>query len=217
MRKRKKIYRKVFQKHARLAMALKITGGGFCLSALMVLVLFFYYIKDLPRPEAFREKPFVLPTEIYDREGKTLLYQIFGEEKRTIAPLEQISDNLKNAVIAAEDANFYRHFGLDINGILRSILKNIGVGRLTYGGSTISQQLIRSSLLSSEKTLGRKIKEVVLTLELERRYSKDEILGFYLNQVPFGSNAYGAEAASQTYFKKPSSELTLAESALLAA
>ena len=107
----------------------------------------------MPRPELFTERPFVLPTEIYDREGGVLLYQIYGEEKRTIAPLEQISDDLKKAVIASEDARFYRHFGIDFGGITRSIFKNIGSGKLTYGGSTISQQLIRSSFLTADSLL----------------------------------------------------------------
>lgn len=182
---------------------------------LSAALLFFYYAKDLPRPEIFTEKPFILPTGIYDREGKVLLYQIFDEEKRTLVSLRQIPDYLKNAAITTEDANFYSHFGIDFKGVLRAVIKNIRMGGTTFGGSTISQQLIRSSLLSQEKTVARKIKEVILTLELERRYPKDQILEFYLNQVPFGSNAYGVEAAAQTYFKKPASELSLAQSALL--
>ena len=180
-----------------------------------LVFLFFYYAKDLPRPEIFTEKPFTLPTNIYDREGKALLYQIFNEEKRSLISLDQMPDYLKKAAIAAEDSNFYSHFGLDFRGILRAVIKNIRSREPIFGGSTISQQLIRSSLLSREKTVSRKIKEIILTLELERRYSKDQILEFYLNQVPFGSNAYGVEAAAQTYFKKPALELSLAQAVLL--
>lgn len=191
---------------------------GFCfLSAVFCfLFLFIYYAKDLPRPEVFTERSFILPTKIYDRTGDVLLYQIYDEEKRTVISLGQVPDHLKQAVLAAEDANFYRHFGLDIRGIFRSILNNLKIGKPIYGGSTISQQLIRSTFLTLDKTLQRKVKEAILTLELERRYSKDQILEFYLNQVPFGSNAYGVEAASQTFFGKPAAQTSLAEAALLA-
>lgn len=195
----------------------KIILGGFLSLIILASATFLYFAKDLPRPEVFTERPFILPTEIYDKEGKILLYQIYEEEKRTVVPLEQMPDYLKEAVITAEDANFYSHFGLDFGGIARSILKDLSAGELTYGGSTISQQLIRSSFLTPEKTVKRKIKEIILTLELERRYSKDQILEFYLNQVPFGLNSYGVEAASQVYFNKSVSEISPAEAASLTA
>lgn len=214
---KKKRHLKIYIKKQRIFFAGKILGGFFLFSLFFSIFLFFYYTKDLPRPEDFTEKSFILPTQIYDRNGQTLLYQIYGEEKRVMVSSGQISDYLKQAVITAEDANFYRHFGLDIKSIFRSILKNLQIGQPLYGGSTISQQLIRSSFLSREKTLQRKIKEVVLTLELERRYPKEKILELYLNQIPFGNNAYGAQAASQTYFQKSASALSLEESALLAA
>ena len=200
----------------RLGLILKILLGCFLFLVLGFSLLFVYYAKDLPRPEVFTERPFVLPTKIYDREGKVVLYQIYKEEKRTIVPLDQVPDYLKEAIISAEDANFYSHFGLDVKAIFRSILKNLKIGRVTYGGSTISQQLVRSSFLTIDKTLKRKTKEIILTLELERRYSKDQILEFYLNQVPFGSNSYGIEAASQTFFGKPTAQVSLSEAALLA-
>lgn len=212
----RKFYRQVFQRRKKLKIFLKIIGGIFLFFFFSFFFLFIYYAKDLPRPEVFTERPFVLPTKIYDRTGQILLYQIYQEEKRTLVSLEEVPDYLIKAVIVAEDTNFYRHFGLDIKGIFRSILNNLKIGKPLYGGSTISQQLIRSSFLTREKTLKRKVKEIILTLELERRYSKNQILEFYLNQVPFGANAYGVEAASQTYFQKPVTELSLAESALLA-
>lgn len=200
----------------RLNLVLKIALAG-CLFLLCCgSLLFIYYAKDLPRPELFTERPFVLPTKIYDRTGEVLLYQIYEEEKRTVVSLDQVPEYLKNAILVAEDADFYHHFGLDLKGIFRSILNNLKIGKPIYGGSTISQQLIRSSFLTLDKTLQRKTKEIILTLELERRYSKDEILEFYINQVPFGSNAYGLEAASQTFFSKPVSEISLAQAALLA-
>ncbi len=203
-------------KNKRWKSILKFSAGTFLFFLLCFAAVFIYYAKDLPRPEVFTEKSFVLPTKIYDRTGNVLLYQIYDEEKRTVVSLDQVPESLKQAIISAEDANFYHHFGLDLRGILRSILNNLMIGKPVYGGSTISQQLIRSTFLTMDKTAQRKIKEIILTLELERRYSKDQILGFYLNQVPFGSNSYGVEAASQTFFGKSVSQVSLAEAALLA-
>ncbi|HHE76798.1 MAG TPA: PBP1A family penicillin-binding protein [Candidatus Parcubacteria bacterium] len=159
----------------------------------------------------------VQSTKIYDRTGKVLLYEIYGEERREIVPLDEIADYLKEAVIATEDANFYKHHGVDFDGIFRAIKLDLKLGRPTYGGSTISQQLIRSTFLTTRKTIARKVREIVLTLELERRYSKDQILGWYLNQVPFGPNIYGAQSASKIYFGKQAKELSLSEAATLAA
>ena len=181
------------------------------------LSLFIYYSKDLPRPEKFTERPFPESTKIYDRTGTVLLYDIYGEEKRTYIDLEQIPDYLQKAVISAEDKNFYTHFGIDLEGIARSFLINLKIRKLAVGGSTLNQQLIRSSFLNLHKTAQRKIREIILSLELDRKYEKNQILEWYLNQVPFGSNAYGIEAASQTYFRKSASELSLAESTVLAA
>jgi len=188
----------------------------FFLTALLSLFLFIYYARDLPRPEKFTERRLIQSTKIYDRTGEVLLYDIYGEEKREIVSLNQIPDYLKNAVITAEDAEFYQHKGLDFKGIIRAILVNIKLRKPAQGASTITQQLIRSSFLTRRKTLERKIREVILTLELERRYSKDKILEWYLNQIPFGGNCYGVESASQTYFKKHVSEISLAEAATLA-
>ncbi|MEA3293032.1 MAG: PBP1A family penicillin-binding protein [Patescibacteria group bacterium] len=200
-----------------LYLILKIICFFVFISILSVFSLFIYYTKDFPRPEKFTEKPFVLPTKIYDRTGEILLYEVYGEEKREIVPLEKIPESLKMAVIATEDANFYRHIGLDFKGILRAIISDLKLGRPAEGASTISQQLIRSTFLTRKKTLERKIREIVLTLEIERRYSKDQILEFYLNQIPFGGNAYGVEEASQIYFKKSVSDISIPESVILAA
>jgi len=179
--------------------------------------LFIYYAKDFPRPEIFTERQLAQSTKIYDRTGEVLLYEIYGEEKRTVVPLSAVPNSLKNAVIATEDANFYHHFGIDPKGIVRAILSDLKIGEPVYGGSTIPQQLIRSTFLTTEKTAERKTREIVLALELDRRYSKDQILEWYLNQVPFGRNAYGVEAASQVYFKKSVSEISLSEAATLTA
>ncbi len=179
--------------------------------------LFVYYAKDLPRPEKFTEREFAEPTKIYDRTGEILLYELYGEEKRKIIPLSEMPEHLKKAVIFTEDTNFYSHIGIDFQGIIRAIKINLRIGRPLYGGSTISQQLIRSTFLTREKTIKRKVREIILTLELERRYSKDEILEWYLNQIPFGPNIYGVEVASQTYFDKPTKNLTIPEVATLVA
>jgi len=195
----------------------KILGFLFVFLILISVFIFFYYGKDLPRPEKFTERKLSQSTKIYDREGKILLYEIFGEEKREYVSLDLIPECLKWATIVAEDATFYQHLGLNFKAMLRAFLVDLKLKKPIQGGSTISQQLIRSTFLTREKTLERKIKEIILTLELERKYSKDQILEWYLNQVPLGINIYGVEAASQSYFKKPVKNLTLEESAVLAA
>ena len=197
-------------------LGLKAFSFGALFLALASLAIFIVYAKDLPRPEKFTEKQSIQSTKIYDRTGTIVLYEIYGEEKRTVVPLEQMSDYLKEAVIAAEDKNFYSHFGIDLEGIARSILINLRIKKTTYGGSTIPQQLIRSAFFSIEKTAERKFREIILALELDRKYSKDQILEWYLNQVPLSLNCYGVEAASQTYFKKSASDVSLEEAAVIA-
>ncbi len=182
-----------------------------------LLLMFLYFAKDLPRPEDFNEREPIQSTKIYDRTGEILLYELYGEEKRDIVSLDKVSKRLKEAVIATEDANFYKHHGIDIDGIFRAVKLDLKSKSFTYGGSTISQQLIRSTFLTNKKTIKRKIREIILTLELERRYSKKQILGWYLNQIPFGPNIYGVESASKTYFNKSAQSLSLAEAATLTA
>ncbi len=189
----------------------------FLAGIIFLLGLFIYYTYDLPRPEKFTENPFIQSTKIYDRTGKVLLYDIYGEEKREIVSFDKISDNLKNAAITSEDYRFYQHSGIDLLAIARSVLIDLKLLKTTTGASTITQQLIRSVYLTKERTISRKVKEVVLSIELERRYSKDQILNWYLNEIPFGENTYGVEAASQTYFNKPASDLSAAQAATLAA
>ncbi|MEK7658346.1 MAG: PBP1A family penicillin-binding protein [Patescibacteria group bacterium] len=182
-----------------------------------ILLLFFYYTYNLPQPEKFTETPFIQSTKIYDRTGKVLLYDIYGEEKREIVAFDKISDNLKHAVLASEDARFYQHGGIDFEGIFRAILIDLKLQSASQGGSTITQQLIRSVYLTGQKSISRKVREIVLSIELERKYSKDQIFNWYLNAVPFGQNTYGVESASQTYFNKPASDISVAEAATLTA
>lgn len=181
------------------------------------VAVFFVFLKDLPRPEVFTEAQLNQSTKIYDRTGKILLSSVYGEEKRTYVPLSEIPEIMQKAVIATEDKNFYQHFGIDIMGMIRALKIDITTRSDSHGASTITQQLIRSTFLTPNKTASRKIKEIILSIELDRKYPKDQILEWYLNQVPFGVNIYGIEEASLTYFQKSSKDLSLPEAALMAA
>ncbi|HPN54747.1 MAG TPA: transglycosylase domain-containing protein, partial [Candidatus Moranbacteria bacterium] len=194
----------------------KITLALFALGFVFVAGVFIYFAKDLPSPTTVKTRNVAESTKIYDRTGEHLLYEVHGEEKRTIIPFEQIPDTVKYATIALEDQDFYSHHGIKISSIIRSALMDVMKGSAAQGGSTITQQFVKKALLTDEKRISRKIKEVILSIEIETKYSKDEILGMYLNQIPYGSNAYGVEAAAQTFFKKSAKELNLSESALLA-
>jgi len=195
----------------------KYLGFLFLGGCLLILALFVYYTWDLPQPEKFTETPFIQSTKIYDSTGKALLYDIYGEEKRQIVSFDKISDNLKHSVLASEDSRFYQHGGVDFIGILRAVWVDLTSQSRSQGGSTLTQQLIRSVYLTNQKSVSRKIREIVLSIELEERYSKDQIFDWYLNEIPFGENAYGAEAASQTYFGKPATDISAAQAATLTA
>ena len=188
----------------------------FVIGLILFLSLFIYLERNLPDPDSIAIRKVKESTKIYDRTGEVLLYDIHGEEKRTIISWEQIPDSIKKATLASEDNNFYNHSGLDLKGITRAVFENIRTFSLSQGGSTITQQLVKNAILGQEKTFSRKIKEWVLSVEIERRFTKDEIFWMYLNQIPYGSNAYGIEAASKTFFGKPAGQLSLAEAATLA-
>ncbi|PIR88393.1 MAG: hypothetical protein COU09_02565 [Candidatus Harrisonbacteria bacterium CG10_big_fil_rev_8_21_14_0_10_44_23] len=183
---------------------------------LISLLGYFLLTKDLPNLEAIGQHRVIESTKIFDREEETLLYELYEEEKRTVVPFDKIPEKVKQATIAIEDQNFYAHNAIDIRGIIRAVLVNLRSGKKTQGASTITQQLARNTFLSLEKTWTRKVRELILAFRLEKQFSKDEILHLYLNQIPYGSNAYGIESASRTYFQKPVEELNLAETALLA-
>jgi membrane peptidoglycan carboxypeptidase len=182
-----------------------------------VVGVFIYFSKDLPDPGKINNRFIAESTKIYDRTGDHLLYEVHGEEKRTQISFSEMPDVLKYATISLEDQDFYNHYGIKLTSILRSIFKDLINFGKAQGGSTITQQFVKNSLLTNEKTLIRKVKEVILSLELETKFSKDEILAMYLNEIPYGSNAYGIEAASQTFFGKPARELMLDEAALISA
>jgi len=190
---------------------------GALIGAITLFLYLIYLRSTLPDPESIATRQVKESTKIYDSTGETVLYDIYKEEKRTIVPWDQISQDVKNATLAIEDANFYNHKGLEIKGIFRALWRDIQNTNLGEGGSTITQQLIKLAIVGGEKTITRKLRELMLAVEVERRFKKDEILWMYLNQIPYGSNAYGIEAASQTYFGKHASEVTLAEAAVLAA
>jgi penicillin-binding protein 1C len=185
-------------------------------AAIFVFILY-TLADDLPSPESITERSVMESTKLYDRSGKIVLYEIHGPERRTIVPLKDIPERIKWATIAAEDINFYRHKGLEWRGILRAVFVNIAHWDIRQGGSTITQQLVKNSLLNSERTFTRKFKEGILTLLIEHKYSKDQILELYLNQIPYGSSAYGVASAANIYFDKKPEELTLEEAAALAA
>ncbi|MBP6890851.1 transglycosylase domain-containing protein [Candidatus Parcubacteria bacterium] len=191
---------------------LKYIFYAFLIGAISFLLLFIYFTKDLPQPEIFNEIQQSKATEIYDSTGERLLYRI-GSDKTEAVKIDQIPDILKQAIISSEDANFYKHKGVDPAGFSRMVL-NIGKAG---GGSTITQQLIRTTFLTKEKTVSRKIREIVLSLRLEQQYSKDQILEWYLNRVPYCYNLYGVGQASKYYFGKPAQDLNLSEASLLAA
>ena len=190
----------------------------FLLGNLVSLILIAYFsfliFKDLPSPTKLLNRQQSLSTKIYDRNG-TLLYKIYRGKNRTPISLKALPAFVIQATIAIEDKDFYHHNGLSLRGIIRAVYQNIILGEKT-GGSTITQQLVKNALLSPEKTWRRKIKEAVLALLVEKKYSKDQILEMYFNEVGYGGSTYGIEEASQTYFSKSASELNLAEASLLA-
>ncbi|OGK23256.1 hypothetical protein A2954_06765 [Candidatus Roizmanbacteria bacterium RIFCSPLOWO2_01_FULL_37_12] len=188
-------------------------------SFLTLVVLFFYqsyiFVDSLPSPQKIGKINYPLSTHIYDRNGK-LLYEVYRDQNRTPIRIEEIPTYIKEATIAIEDKDFYKHNGVSlVSGILRALKETAVKGDL-QGGSTITQQLVKSSLLSSERTIKRKVKEIILALWTEKLFSKDQILEMYLNQVPYGGSSYGIEEAAKTYFGKQAQSLTLSEAALLA-
>ncbi len=186
------------------------------------LIMFAWISRSLPEPGKLQQRLVVESTKIYDRTGENLLYEIHGDQKRTLIKIDEIPQHTIDAFIALEDKNFFEHKGLSIKHIVKAIflygLNKIGLyNGLVPGGSTLTQQFVKNSILTNEKTAVRKMKEWILSYQIEKKYTKQEILELYFNDIPFGSTAYGIESAAQTYFGKSARDLNLSESAILAA
>lgn len=173
--------------------------------------------RDLPDPNKLSDRKIAQSTKIYDRTGSELLYEIHGDEQRTLVSLNDLPNYVKQAAIAIEDKDFYNHKGISLWGIFRGVVWQKIRGKRIQGGSTLTQQFVKNAILTNERTVTRKIKEWLLSFKIEQRYSKDEILQMYLNEIPYGSTAYGVEAASRKYFGKSAKDISLAEAATLAA
>ena len=191
-----------------------LIGSVFSAIFIFLPLLFLIFLQDLPSPIILSLQDTAQTTKIYDRNG-VLLYQIYANQNRTFVPLSSIPTNLQQATIAIEDKDFYSNPGFNIGAILRAAIANLS-GKPLQGGSTITQQLIKSTLLTPEVSITRKIKEVILAFWAERIYTKDQILQMYLNQIPYGGTSWGIEAASDTYFGKHAKDLDLAQSTFLA-
>jgi 1A family penicillin-binding protein len=197
--------------------AARRAGRLFLLLLLPLLLLFVFwrvFLTDLPAPSELTTRQQDVSTKIYDRNG-VLLYKIYKSQNRSPVTLNQVPVYIRQATLAAEDAEFYNHIGFSIRGMTRAFFQNLKTGQLS-GGSTITQQLVKNVLLTSDKTLTRKIRELVLAVEVEATFNKDQILEMYLNEVSYGGTAYGIQEAARLYFGKDVKDLTLAEAALLA-
>jgi len=174
-------------------------------------------VVSIPTVDNFENRRVAESTKIYDRTGTVLLFDVHGTMRRTAVPLEDIAIHIRNATIAIEDDSFYQHKGFRPLSFARALLVNISTGSYSQGGSTITQQVVKNTLLTHDKTLVRKAKEIVLAMKLERSVPKDEILRIYLNETSYGGTIYGVEEASRYFYGKPASDVTLAEAAYLAA
>ncbi|EKD52956.1 MAG: Penicillin-binding protein, 1A family, partial [uncultured bacterium] len=205
-----KSYRKLLGKRRFTFLQIVLIVSGF------FLITLFFLLKGVPSPAKLVRTPAPVSTKILDRNGK-LLYEVYSEYRRTPIASKDIPDYVKKATVAIEDKNFYFHHGIDITGIIRAAFNTLTKGKRLAGGSTITQQLVKNSLLSdTRRTITRKVKEGILSIATEFYYTKDQILELYLNYTPYGGTAYGIESASKTYFGKSAKDLDLAESALLA-
>ncbi len=186
---------------------------GLVIGIFVVIGVFAYFSRELPDPNRLLERSFELSTRFYDKNDK-LLYEVFGDKNRTLVNIQDVSPDLVHATLATEDSDFYFHNGFSLRGMTRA-LRNMVFGGDVQGGSTLTQQVIKNSILSSEQTLPRKIKEFILALQLENKYSKDQIIQMYLNESPYGGQNYGVLSAAKIYFNKSPKDVTLAEAAYL--
>ncbi|PKM99694.1 MAG: penicillin-binding protein [Elusimicrobia bacterium HGW-Elusimicrobia-2] len=189
-------------------------AAGLALAWLAAFAFVNFLTKDLPDIDVLQEYSPPIITKLYDRHGKE--FAEFYIERRVVTPITEIPVDLQNAILAIEDTSFFQHWGINPKRIVRAFMVNVERGRISQGASTITQQLAKVMFLTRDRTIARKIKEVFLAIQLEKKYSKQEILQYYLNQIYFGASAYGVESASKVYFDKSVRNLDLAECAMLA-
>lgn len=218
----KKKIQQLFRKTKKFILKRKVLFTNIAIAIMVIAIIsggaLLLWAATLKTPDlnSFDSRLAGMSTKIYDRTGNVLLYDVNQAVRRTVVPFNEISPYLKNATISIEDTNFYNHSGIQISSIIRSILVDIMTLQFKQGGSTITQQVIKNSLLTPEKTITRKLKEWILAIKLERNADKDFILNLYLNQTPYGGNVYGVEEASRAFFGKSSKEVTIAEAAYIA-
>ncbi len=208
------------ERRRRIRKALRAIGMvclfGFLAGVFSVALLFAWVSRDLPDPNRLLSREIEKSTKIWDRTGEHLLYEIHGAQKRTLVELDHVAPLAVKAAIVSEDRNFYEHKGVQLKSLVRAVMQSFRRGRVE-GTSTITQQLVKNAILTNERALTRKAKEIILAYQIERKFSKEEILKMYFNEIPYGSTSYGIESASQSYFGKSAKDLDAAESALLAA
>src|SRR5579872_349918 len=199
--------------YSRLA---RLTLFALIIGIVVFVALFIWYGRDLPAPGKLINSSLAQSTRIYDRNG-ILLYSVYKDENRQYVDLSDIPKNLQHATIAIEDRNFYTNSGFSITGYLRSFLDLIIYRRIVSGGSTLTQQLVKNVLLQdTSQNVVRKLKELILAIQVDKRYSKDQILEMYLNDVPYGGSNVGVESAAESYFGIHAKDLDLAQSAFIA-
>lgn len=190
---------------------------GMVLAGSIVTISALVIARNLPEPGRLLERTVAQSTKIYDRTGEVLLYDVHGAQKRTAVTLAQMSPYVKWATISAEDKRFYEHSGFNLKSMLRAVLVDIAQGGKKQGASTITQQFVKNAVLTGDKSFTRKLKELILSYRIEKKFTKDQILEMYLNEIPYGSTSYGIEAAAQTFLGKNSKDLDLVDAAVLAA
>jgi 1A family penicillin-binding protein len=194
----------------------KIILWGVGLGTVAMVLLVLWVSKDLPDPNRITDRNIAQSTKIYDRTGEHILYEVYADEKRTLVTIDQLPQHLIDGVIATEDTKFYEHAGVRPLSFIRAAVFGLLPGRRAAGTSTLTQQLVKNAILTNERSYIRKLKEVILSLRLEQKYTKDQILQIYFNEIPYGSTNFGVETAAQSYFGKSVSDLNLQEAATLA-
>ncbi len=210
----KKIHKMLREPNIFVRILFILTGIGFLSIGAVVLWI---ALTPLPDVNTFIEQKATASTKIYDRTGQTVLYDLNTDIKRNNVPLASTSENIQHATIAIEDSNFYHHGAVSVTAIIRSLLTDIIHRSFVEGGSTLTQQVVKNSLLTQKKSIIRKVHEWILAWKLEQHYSKDQVLELYLNSAPYGGNLYGVEAASRAYFGISANSIDLAQAAYLAA